>query len=234
MITILCWQWNEPGNRTYTPSHVNVLASMFKRHLTLPHRVVCISDEAGFSGDVCVIPTPAKALELAKLKTLEGAHFPSCFRRLWLFSDEARILGERVLLTDIDVVLTGNIDHLFDAPDEPFIGWRPLARWGDKKRIGGGLYLMRTGAYTEVWNGFRGEESMLEARQAGYRGSDQAWLSYKLADKVPVFGDDSGLYSIRDLADGRKPLPTDACLVQFNGVKKPWQSNLSWVKENWR
>jgi hypothetical protein len=231
LLTVCCWLW---GGRNYQPAHVNVLASTMRRHLGA-HRFVCISDEYGFSSDVEVLPMPDAALALGELLTPEGGRFPSCYRRLWMFSDEARCLGERVLLVDIDLVVVRSIQHLVDR-DEPFVGWRPIANWGpaQQKRIGGGLYLMTPGAHREVFDDFAGEVSIAAARDAGFRGSDQAWISYKLAARVPVYPMNSGIYSIRDLANGKKPLPTDACLVQFNGDAKPWHSNLSWVRNHWR
>jgi hypothetical protein len=59
-------------------------------------------------------------------------------------------------------------------------------------------------------------------------------LSYKLAEKVPIYGRDSGLYSIRDLG-GDHELPKDARLVQFNGPDKPWsyRGRAGWVAHHW-
>jgi len=207
---------------------------MFRRHLAIPFRFYCITDEPGDYGiGVEVIPTPPDALKLADLRTPEGARFPSCYRRLWMFSDAARVLGERVLLVDIDVLVVRDVEPLF-APTDDFVGWRPTATWGHARdRIGGGLYLHTPGTRTHVWESFRGQSSISEARQAGYRGSDQAWISYALRG-CPVYGPDAGIYSIRDLANGRHPMPEDARLVQHNGTVKPWSSQVEWVRQAWR
>lgn len=230
MRTVVTWLW--AGNRAYLPEHVNVLAAMFRRHLTLPHRFVCITDMSdGFDSDIDVMPMPAAAKDLGKFHTPEGGRFPSCYRRLWMFSSEAKCLGKRVLMVDIDLVLTGNIDHLF-APRARFVGWQPKASWGGTNRIGGGMYLMTPGAHTEVFDDFKGMESIIAARAAGFRGSDQAWISHKLVGKVKLWPSDAGIYSIRDLKDGQ--LPDDACLVQFNGTGKPWHGRPSWTLEHWK
>jgi len=203
---------------------------MFRRHLSLPHRFVCITDmTAGFK-QVEVMPMPDAAKKLGDLRTPEGGRFPSCYRRLWMFSEEAKCLGERVFMVDVDLVLTGNIDHLF-ALEDKFVGWRPKASWGGTNRIGGGMYLMTPGAHTEVYNDFTGMRSIALARKAGFRGSDQAWMSYKLVGKVKLWPQDAGIYSIRDL---KGQLPDDACLVQFNGPSKPWHGKPDWVLEHWR
>jgi hypothetical protein len=233
MKSVVCWMWNE-GFREYRPEHVNVLRRMVARHLSEPHRFICITDETeGFDPEVEVIPTPPEARALGELKSPEGVRFPSCYRRLWMFSEAAKCLGGRVLLVDIDLVVTGDLGPLFE-PEGDFIGWRPFRDWGNRTRFGGGIYLLTPGTRTQVWDDFKGAESMREARKAGFRGSDQAWLSYKLAATDPYYGRDSGIYSIRDFKGCEDKLPADARLVQFNGPCKPWQSKLAWAQEHWR
>lgn len=224
--------------RKYLPEHVNALQRQFARYLPIPHRFVCIADSSeGLSDDVDFLETPAAARALAKLPSPEGARFPSCYRRLWTWSDEAQILGDRVLLTDIDTLLMRDISHLVDRDDD-FIGWRPKMPWGGKHRIMGALYMMRTGAFPYVWSDFRGHASVMAARAAGYRGSDQAWIGYKMGQQAPVWPDSAGIYSIRDLETSNNPPPKDACLIQFNGPRNPWQftgaEKPTWVAATWR
>ena len=233
MKSVVTWLWSD-GGRGYTPEHVNVLHKMFQRHLPEPHRFICITDDAGdFSPDIEVMPTPADARALATLKTPEGGAFPSCYRRLWMFSDEARCLGERVLLVDIDLMLVGDARKLFE-PQADFVGWKPTASWGhNNRRIGGGIYLITPGTRSHVWTDFKGAESIREARDAGYRGSDQAWISHKLWG-CDLFPKSAGIYSIRDLRNGKSPPPADAVLIQHNGVVKPWTSRIPWVRKAWQ
>lgn len=235
MLSIVCWLWDEPGRRKYLPEHVNVLQRMFARTLSMPHRFICVADDAqGFTPAVEVVITPAPAREAGRLRSPEGSRFPSCYRRLWTFSEDAQAaFGDLVFLTDIDIVLTADIAPLVDRTED-FVGWRPMARWGKRNdRIGGGMYLLRTGSRPKVWTEFQGAKSIARARAAGFRGSDQAWLSYCLGQE-PAWPQKCGLYSIRDLHDGRDPLPDDARLVQFNGPAKPWDSKIEWVRQHWQ
>jgi hypothetical protein len=232
-LSVVTWLWQE-GFRDYGPQHVNSLARMIRARLRLPHRFVCVADDpSGFDAGVEYFPTPATALAVGRLRNPEGPRFPSCYRRLWMFSETARALGELLLLLDIDLLATNELAPLIDQPHD-FVGWRPRMKWGNQARIGGGIYLLKAGTRTHVWNRFKGAESILEARRAGYRGSDQAWLSYCLAATEASWNDRAGIYSIRDLRNGRDPLPADARLVQFNGPQKPWNSPLPWVKDHWR
>jgi len=234
-VSIVCWLWSGTGlgDRPYQPAHVNTLRRAIARHLSLPHRFICVADSGeGFDPEVEVFPTPPEASKIGELRTPEGGRFPSCYRRLWNFSPEARVLGDRLLCIDIDLVPTQDWAPLFDRTED-FVGWRPYRDWGQRLRFGGGIYLLRAGSRPHVWTGFKGAESIKVARRAGYRGSDQAWLSFTLGRHEPYYGRDAGIYSIRDMRGRERDLPQDARLVQFNGPVKPWASPLPWVKEHW-
>ena len=177
----MCWQWRgvHLGDRPYAPEHVNALRNAVARHLPLPHRFVCVADSTdGFDPEVEVHLTPPEAREIGALRSPEGQRFPSCYRRLWNFSEGARAFGERLLCIDVDTVPVADWAPLFDRTED-FVGWRPLKTWGqpNKLRFGGGVYLLTPGTRTAVWSTFKGPSSIAEARRAGFRGSDQAWIS---------------------------------------------------------
>lgn len=226
--------------RSFKMSHVIQLAKRIKEVLPIPHRFVCIVDDPA---EVCIessgvhwMQTPEAARKAGEMRSPEGNRFPSCYRRLWAQSEEAAsLLSEWVLLLDIDLTPIQDWSRLI-RPDIPFIGWRPYRDWGKRLRIGGGIYGFKPGANTDVWNDFIKDPraAVLAASNAGFRGSDQAWLSYKLAHKVPLYGRGDGIYSIRDLGHDHR-LPADARLVQFNGPQKPWSYHgpAEWVAKNW-
>jgi|SRR5579862_887572 len=234
MISIVTWMWSGPL-RTFLPQHVNALQKMIAAHLPEPHRFICVCDSSqGLSSSVEWFETPEAAKQLGLIASPEGPRFPSCYRRLWSFSKEAQALGDRILVIDIDLVVLRDMRHVC-ARDEDFVGWRPYRDWGPKNRVrfGGGIYLLKTGSRAHVWEEFKGAASIKRARDAGYRGSDQAWISYRLASGNEVYWDKSfGLYSVRDL-NHQLALPADACIVQFNGNEKPWQSRAQWARAHW-
>lgn len=232
--SIVCWLWQDSQHRVFLPEHVNVLHSMLTRHMSIPFRLICVTDygHEDFIPEVELLYTPEDAKALSRLRSPEGDRFPSCYRRLWAFSKDATILGERCLFTDIDIVVMKDLAPLFKHTSD-FVGWRPYRDWGNRTRFGGGTYLLTPGTRTHVWENFKGADSIGLARGAGFRGSDQAWLSYCLASVEPYFPMDAGVYSVRDLKH-RNIAPRDALLVHFNGNAKPWQSEHQWVKENWK
>lgn len=236
MNTVCCWLWQDDHamrGRAFAPEHVNQLQRCLARHMPSAFRFVCIADRSdGFANNVEFMETPKAAKLAGVTRTPEGPHFPSCYRRLWNFSEEAKVLGDRVLCIDIDLVAVRSLERIF-ARQEEFVGWRPYRDWGQPLRFGGGIYLLTPGARTSVWTDFKGEESARDARHAGFRGSDQAWISYKLANREKYWDKTAGIYSVRDLDKTTLALPTDAALVQFNGHTKPWQCTVGWVMSNW-
>lgn len=234
-ISVVCWLWNDDkAAYTYNPEYVNKLNSMLKRNTSVPFNLVCVTDEDAtlFESDIRVIKTPESARKLQELRTPEGKNYPTCYRRLWMFSEEAKILGDKVLLIDIDTLIVGNVDNLLNI-DEDFVGWHHSsnAGWGDNYFIGC-LWLHKTGTRTSVWEDFVNdpERSIKQAKDAGYRGSDQAWISYKLFASEKKFEKTLGLYTSEFMNNP----PQDAKIIQFNGFTKPWTSPLPIVKEHWK
>jgi hypothetical protein len=86
-----------------------------------------------------------------------------------------------------------------------------------------------------IWESFN-KEGVKRAKAAGFRGSDQAWLSYNLAGNVPIWPKDAGIYQAQDMKrDGYQRLPKDARIVHFNGNSKPWaMHHIDWIREHWR
>lgn len=239
MLAVVAFQWNT-GFRDYRPEYVNALARGYRKHLSRPHRFVCITDETeGFSTDVEVLPLPEEARQAASIQSPEGPRFPSSYRRLWCFSEEAKQLGDVILMSDIDAVVTGPVDPLvevFEKSGSPFVGWQPSTTWGvEQKRFGGGSWILKAGALTNVWKTFS-VKAAAEARVAGFRGSDQAYISYRLAKNYPSWPQQCGIYQAQQLKrSGFKVLPSDARIVHFNGRLKAWSPELRdvpWIKQH--
>jgi len=241
--TIVTFLWR--GERGYRPFHVAAMAEGLRRHMRSPYRFICLSDDTdGNFGGADVRPIPGIALKLGEMKSPEGRRFPSCYQRLWLFSGAAWELGSRILLTDVDAVVTGDWSPLFDY-DCDFIGWQPGQSWGNtEKRLAGGMWLLRTGTRQNVFTEFIAdpEGAIARARQVGFRGSDQAWISYKLSADSPVWPNGSGIYRIWDFARGQKlkvvrEIPSDSRVVHFNGYPDLWSRSClkqyPWMREHW-
>jgi hypothetical protein len=221
MLTFLSFLWVQEGYHTrYTDAHVRRWADMIRAHYTGPHRIVLVTDQAGDFGDVEVLPLWSEGAELANP---HGPGLPSCYRRLRLWApDAAERFGEHVLLLDLDCTILGDLAPLVNRPEDVVL-WRdpsyPIQPYN------GGMILLRTGSRPQVWARFRGETSIREARAAGYKGSDQAWIAHVLGRNEAVWTAADGVVSWK--RDLRRGLPRRGDrIVMFHGKDKPWHEGM--------
>lgn len=212
MITVLCWLWEQEGGRTsYTAEHVSIWADMVRRHLSIPHRLACVTDRpAGIAPHVEII-APPREFEDVRISSWAGGR-PQCLRRLVMFrSDAAALFGERFVCMDIDCVISGPLDPLFECESD----FRMFKGTAPGRPYNGSMMLLKTGARPQVYEQFTPEG----AAEAGRRfiGSDQAWISHVLGPNEAVWdeADGVGWWKPR-LADNPPPL------LFFPGGTKPW------------
>lgn len=255
MITFVSWLWrgNTMGRDRveYVADHVNRLDAMLQRHVTLPFEHVCVTDMPdGIASHIRTVPMWP-----------ELGGYGKCYRRLKVFDPAMReVLGPRIVSIDLDTVITGNIDHLFDRP-EPFV------IWGDRAPIDiahgtpycGSLFMLELGYRPDVWRAFDPAVALNLRKSHGYIGSDQAWMSHMIKG-APVWKKTDGVYSFRldiQLRIGLRPggmlagrnrlprppnrdgsLPEKARIVFFHGAEDPSQTHLhvhhKWIPEHWR
>lgn len=203
---------------------------MLARHYARPHRFVCVTDDgAGLVDDVEVVPAWN---DFADVNSPHGAHASSCYRRLRMFDpDIGKYFGERFASLDLDLVITRDVVPVFDR-SEPLVLLRDPYK---PTQYNGSLVLMTAGARPDLWEGFAPNRSPQIARGAGFMGSDQAWLSWRVVG-APAWDTRDGIYSYgKDIAQ-TGTLPDDARIVSFHGRVDPWHQEaqrLGWVREHW-
>lgn len=243
MLDVVCWKWKSKTayRSTFGPDSVNILRNMVARNLRVPHRFTCITDDgAGIDGDIRVLPLWD---DFASVPNPSSPVNPSCYRRLRMFSEEARdIIGERIVSIDLDTVIVDDVTELFDRPED-------FAIWGGQSVqpkhptlynwFNGSFMYLRAGTRTQVWTKFDPRTSPRAAHRAGCRGSDQGWIAYCLGRNEKILGSVEGLCSYRNHvlpAGGR--LPQGARLVAFHGRHDPWHNDVrnahAWVREHYR
>jgi hypothetical protein len=239
---LIAWKWYQPGFRDrYTGVHVKVVHDMLAKHAKgLDYRFLCITDDASD------VPTGIETAPLWKegsdLKNASGENLPSCYRRLKLFDPDTQKKlgikeGDRVAWIDLDSAVVGPIAPVFNRT-ERFMGWG--VRGTHHLRVFNGSMVMFTaGDLADVWKDFRPDVSPKTAHSAGFLGSDQAWLSYKLARRTDCHGWSwpQVVSFPREMRRRERLLPTGASIIFFHGRRKPWmlevQSQAPWLKNCW-
>jgi len=255
VIQVVVWKWHPLGPKwdrvTYTADHVNRFASMVGRHLSLPHEVVCITDDAeGIDGSVRIVPLWDDLRE-----------FGMCWTRLKVFAPEmADIIGPRFVSIDLDCVIVGRLDPLLDIPDD-FKAWKNVGRGAI---YCGSMFLLNAGSRRQVWDDldpgklvFKKEFGRFKHRGNRYIhpeayaagmvcGSDQAWMSYVLGPGGPMWTSVDGVLSHSDgslipsgLGRPKHDTPPDhARIVFFHGVGDPSQPRVQkqhpWIERFWK
>jgi hypothetical protein len=223
MLTVCAFYWEDSDRqREHKPTveQVRIWRNMVERNLTIPHRIVCVThrpDKINF------MPT----------KWLEGwKHVPgTCMIKLQAHRpggvDKE---GDRVLLMDIDCVVTGNLDALIDR-HEDYVFWKnpnhdPNTKDGRARAyIQGSMQLFTVGATEFLWRDFDvralcGRDASDPSREVPpYRdhggrfgGAEQAWIAERLNTSypeqgwewnVPVWTEADGVYGAGRLFNGK-------------------------------
>lgn len=196
----------------YGPEYVERLQWGVRRHLKTPHRF-----------RVFTPPPEDEAL----------TRRPGCFARLRAFDPawqaKNRIEG-RLLVLDLDVVITGNIDHLVARP-EPFVILQGVNA-ANPCPMNGSVWMLQAGYRPDVWSKFSLDAAAkLPAHEFP---DDQGWFFDRMPD-AGAYGAADGVYAFQKKGWGKgDALPADARLVAFPGWRDPGQfTHLPWVRDHW-
>jgi hypothetical protein len=225
MLTICTWLW---GSK-YGLEDVVKLQAGLRRHLKADHRLLCLTERER------KISFPS-GIERHAIKDPDLLKYPGCFARLRMFDHgwqaNRRITGPMICI-DLDVVIMGELDPLFDRPEDFVIlqGANAL----NPCPFNGSLWMLRPGTHAEVWNDFS-LEAVKSIRHYEFP-DDQGWFWHKIPNAAGwPCGPQSGIYGF--MKPGwpcDKQYPEDARLVVFPGWRSPALfRHLPWVRRHWR
>jgi hypothetical protein len=220
-LQIVIWKWRSPHKLhlvfNYSSEAVNRLSSEISRNLSLPHDIVCVTDDpVHLNSNIRTVPLWPDA-----------RHLGGCWTRLKAFAPEMReLIGPRFVWIDLDTIVTGSLDPLFSrTEDAVFLGSDPKPG----TPYNGSMVMMTAGARAEVWSTFDPDRSPALTRNLGLIGTDQAWFAYVLGRNEAVWLPDSGAMCSADCVPD---LPSHARIVFFPGPSKPHMST-TWKAAPW-
>ena len=215
MLTVVTWKWFGWRQNLYSPRHVVAMQQMLQKHLHIPHKFVCVTDDpTGLDCDTLPI------WDYPNINT--GTGRPNSYRRLRMFSDEARsMFGPKVLSIDLDAVILRDITSLVTDDDLRLVK-------GKAAPYNGSMILHSTGTRLELWNEFTKNSPDLvrtheRKSQVMHYGSDQAWISYKCPGE-PTWGAEHGVHHYTLMTDNK--VPDDARIIFCAGSVKPWSPGM--------
>lgn len=165
VVNVLCMKW---GTK-YPADYVNRLYSMVARNIRRPFRFVCLTDDnSDLSENIESFPLPELSVNLSGPE--RG------WNKLSVFSQELYDLKGKVLCLDLDLIITGDLDDLFDYSGAVMI----IKDWVKRDGTGNSsVYRFEVGAHPEVLSEF---EASFDKIKAVYR-NEQEYLSAILMQK---------------------------------------------------
>jgi hypothetical protein len=208
---------------------------MVRRHLSLPHRFICVTN----------VEAPWGNLDIETVELDLDKHVPgTCFCRLVMRRpDWGTVLGgaKRIFNLDLDVVIVDSIDSIVDR-SEPSVFFRnPNFPKPRRAFYQGSIQLFDAGSHAELYHDFdpASTPNWLNWR---FGGAEQAWISERLPWTLPYWDKRDGIYGAGRIGDWRSgaeaTLPAGAKLVTFPGARIPDQPEVmkkhAWIEEHYR
>lgn len=168
-INVICIKWGVG----YPASYVNKLKNMVKRNTTRDVDFYCFTDnDEGLDQDVIAKPIPSISV------------VPNgCFKRETAFFSPnlGGLLGQRVFYFDLDMLMVGNLDSLFDYPkDDEFYIINDWASKGDQVGQGSCFSWVVSDKYNNITTEYEANKDSIDQK---YGTASQEYLSDKIIEK---------------------------------------------------
>jgi hypothetical protein len=234
-VTIATYYWKDSSRRDrgyeFNPEHIRIWASMVNRHCSVPHRTVCVTDE----------PISVDGVETIPMDWSKHVTGTICVRLMQHSPAMHSVLGDRVLSLDLDIVITGSIDHIVTRREEFIIFRNPNFPAPGRSIFQGSIQLLTPGARRELYDDFDPVETP-KYMNWRFGGKEQAWIAERLEWTEATFDSTDGVYGAGRLGDWNDStvvdvLPANACIVTFPGAREPSQPEVQakhkWVQEHY-
>ena len=210
MLTVITWLWGE----RYSGHYVDRLRNGVARHLKQEHRFF-----------VCRPPAEDRYL----------TQIPGCLARLRTFDPAWQARngikpGDRIVCLDLDLVVTGGLDEIFNCTD--YFAILQGVHTANPCPYNGSVWMLRAGYRPDVWSHFTVENAA--AVPFYLFPEDQAWFAAKMPG-AGALGPAQGVYAYGKPGWPKgNALPAGARIVAFPGHRDPAHfAHLDWVRKHW-
>jgi hypothetical protein len=158
-VNVACMKWGTMYNGPY----VNNLYSMVERHLTIPHRFVCFTDDnRGFIKGIESFPLPGPDL-------MGGGRFGS-WNKVALFASKLADLTGPTLFLDLDLLVVSSMDCFFEYQPGQFC---IIHDWSRRQEGNSSVFRFEVGQHVTLLDYFQKHQ---EEVRCNYR-CDQSYVS---------------------------------------------------------
>lgn len=245
MLTVTCFFWVDGArnrNVAITPDDVRIWDRMVARNLGVPHRRVCVTHRPDLIDFMDTMP-----LDMDK-------HVPgTCLVKLQAHKPGGVAKeGDRVMLMDVDCVVTGSLDPIATRPEASLWWKNPNFEVGGKRGfVQGSLQIFTVGA-TEFLHRDFDPNSTMSWLNRRFGGAEQCWISERLNTEYPAPGwtwdvphmtEADGVYGAGRLFNGKmgngvqSELPENARIVFTPGDRSPSQPEMRarhpWIERHY-
>jgi hypothetical protein len=217
MLNVICFYWrgiDRPGwmDPFLAVEYISKLQAGIARNLTLKHKFICFTNE-----DVQI-----KGVET---RMFGSPSYKGCLPKLCAFDPKNGLEG-RVVMLDLDIVITGDLDEMFSY-DGSFMTREAFRVPG---KSGGDMVFFEAGKHPDIWMDFRFKTSRFIST---YKAQERSVYRDLRPDCDFVQRNYPGqVLSYRNHV--KKTGMTDSCrVVSFHGKPRPHEVQDVLVQENW-
>lgn len=237
-LTVVMWKWRGKGNwKRYTAGHVNALVAMVDAHCDVSCDFVLVTDDTqGVDPAVRCLPLDRVAAKLPK----DRMPHRNAYRRVGLFDARMReVLGGRIMQFDLDTVITNDFTDLAKRA-EPFVIWKSPSVGERGYALNPSFILLDAGSMPHIHDGYTADPDAvaLQARIAGWTGTDQAIIAHLASDGVTTVDDVDGIISFRDHLKGGEHSPDENVKIvsfmdRFDPADPALQERCPWIAQHY-
>lgn len=202
----------------YDYNYVNNLVAGIKRHTTIPHEIVCLTDN----------PSNLDVSKIDRIIPLRH-NYPKWWSKIELFRSD--IFGKnRVFYIDLDTIIVDNIDDILQI-DSEFCGLRDFYKI---VTLGSGLMSWYPERVVQIYDNFVKNSLSI---MANYAGGDQVWIDeQKPSIKYfqDIFINNIVSYKKHCIKNNNIIIPDDARIVCFHGTPRPHMIIDPIIKNHWK
>lgn len=232
MLNVLCLK----HGTKYGPEYVNNLYNMIERHLTVPHRFICFTENQ------------SQLNPKIEIRPLGTSKLSGWWWKPYLFKQGHFNEGDINLFFDLDMVIIKNIDNIATYLPDHFVGLQDVGRVFKRgyDRLGSAVLKWPANRYTEIWNNL---ETTPQYSSQFQGDQDYIWTFWK--DQIKFFPEKwimSYKWEVRDrnelvrMPNGRfnfnsiREVTADpeTSVLAFHGSPDPHEVKDSIIVDNWR